>query len=115
MIEMINVNSSNVKALGHDEENKNIHVELISGEKYMYKDVPKRVFEDLLKAESIGVYINRFLKGSYALETLNSFYALQKAAEPLVEYLHKYYCMHDQVIVSFDSVKVTSDRLGGKI
>lgn len=111
-IKMIDVESSNVKSVGYDEENKNIHIELISGECYMYKNVPKKVFEDLLLAASIGSYINRYLKDSYDLESQNSFYALKKASEPLVEYLRKYYCLHNQIIVSHDFVKVTQDEIG---
>lgn len=111
-IKMISVESSNVKLVGYDEDNKDIHIELISGEKYMYKNVPKKVFEDLLIATSIGSYINRYLKGSYELVSQNSFYALQQASAPLVEYLRKYYCPHNQVIVSYDFVKVTEDIMG---
>ena len=111
-IKMIPVQSSNVKSVGYDEDNRNIHVELISGEKYLYKEVPKRIFKDLLVATSIGSYINRYLKGSYLLVAQNSFYALEKASKPLVEYLRKYYCPHDQIIVSYDFVKVTKDDMG---
>lgn len=111
-IKMIPVESSNVKSLGYDEDNKNIHVELISGEKYMYTNVPKKVFEDLLISTSIGAYMNRYLNGSYEVVSQNSFYALQKASAPLVEYLRKYYCPHNQVIVSCDFVKVTEDIMG---
>jgi hypothetical protein len=111
-IKMISVESSNVKCVGYDEENKNIHIQLKSGEHYLYQDVPKKVFEDLLKATSIGSYINRYLKDSYKLVSENSFYALQKASEPLVEYLKKYYCPHTQILVSWDFVKVLQDEMG---
>lgn len=111
-IEMKAVQSSNVKAVGYDEDNRDIHIELLSGECYMYQEVPKKVFEDLLKAASIGSYINHYLNNSYKRVPKNSFYALQKAAEPLVEYLRKYYCPHDQIIVSYDFVKVTQDKMG---
>lgn len=111
-IKMMPVESSNVKCVGYDEENKNIHIELTSGERYMYKNVPKKVFEDLLKASSIGSYINRYLKDSYEVMSQKSFYALQKASEPLVEYLRKYYCPHAQIIVSWDFVKVMQDEMG---
>lgn len=111
-INMVNVESSNVKCVGYDEENRNIHVELLNGECYMYIGVPKKIFEDLLKAQSIGAYINRYLVGSYEVETKDSFYELTKAAEPLVAYLRKYHCPHDQVIVTQTFVKLTQDKMG---
>lgn len=109
---MVPVQSSNVQAVGYDEEHRNIHIELISGECYSYKNVPKKVYEDLLLASSKGSYINRYLKDSYEVTSENSFYALQKASAPLVEYLRKYYCPHNQIIVSYDFVKVTQDAIG---
>ena len=64
-IKMIPVQSSNVKSVGYDEDNGNVHIEFASGERYAYMGVPKKVYEDLLIAKSIGAYINRHLKKSY--------------------------------------------------
>jgi len=106
------VQSSNVKSVGYDEDNRNIHVELISGEKYLYKLVPKQIFGDLLKATSIGSYMNRYLKGSYEVAFENSFYALEKASKPLIDYLNKYYNPMTTAIVTEGRVDIVSNEMG---
>ncbi|MBU3111980.1 KTSC domain-containing protein [Clostridium lacusfryxellense] len=111
-VKMVSVKSSNVKSVGYDEDYRSIHVELISGEKYMYKCVPKMVFEDLLIATSIGSYINRYLRDSYDVETQNSFYALEKASKPLIDYLNKYYNPMATAIVTEGRVDIVSNEMG---
>lgn len=111
-IKMVLVQSSNVKSVGYDKEDSNIHIELHSGECYMYKDVPKRVFQNLLKAPSIGSYINRYLRDSYEVESQNSFYALEKASKPLIDYLNKYYNPMATAIVTEGRVDIVSNVMG---
>ena len=111
-IQMVLVQSSNVKSVGYDEENKNIHIELISGEKYMFKNVPKKIFKDLLVSTSIGSYINRYLRDSYDVESQNSFYALEKASKTLIDYLNKYYNPMTTAIVTEGRVDIVSNEMG---
>lgn len=111
-IKMIPVESSNVKSVGYDEDNKNIYVELINGKCYTYVNVPKKIFEDLLIAPSIGSYINRYLKDSYTLKSINSFYELKKASNPLIDYLNKYYNPHTIAIVKEGKVTVLTEEMG---
>jgi len=111
-IKMIPVQSSNVKSVGYDEENKNIHVELIGGERYMYTYVPKKIFEDFLTSPSIGSYINRYLRDSYEVISQNSFYALAKASKPLVDYLNKYYSPMTTAIVTEGRVDIVNNEMG---
>ena len=61
-MELVCVNSSNVVAVGY--ENKNLYVNYRRGF-YVYKDVPKDVYERLLKAESKGKFMCSEVKGKY--------------------------------------------------
>lgn len=64
-MEMINVVSSNVAAVGYDEESQTLQVEFNNGSTYQYFDVPEEIFNGLLSAESVGQFLNQKVKGSY--------------------------------------------------
>lgn len=63
MIEKIYVDSSNIEAVGYD--NEQLHVWFTSGGYYIYSDVPRQIFDDLLNASSKGSFLNREVKGVY--------------------------------------------------
>jgi hypothetical protein len=65
MMEMINVSSSNITAVGYDEDSSTLQVEFNNGATYQYFDVPENVFEGLRDAESVGGYLAANIKGSY--------------------------------------------------
>ena len=66
-MEMVCVNSSNVVAVGY-KENK-LYVEYRRGT-YVYKGVPKKVYDGLFVAESKGKYMCDEVKGKYEYEKL---------------------------------------------
>lgn len=55
-------NSSNVIAGDYNPKTKIMHISFKSGQ-YEYKDIPDKVWVDLLMAESAGVYINSVIVG----------------------------------------------------
>lgn len=61
------VNSSNVVAVAYKESN--LYVEYRRGE-YVYKNVPKKVYDGLLAAESKGKFMCAEVKGKYEYEKL---------------------------------------------
>lgn len=67
MIEMYNVNSSNVVAVGWDKGN--LYVEYRRGS-YMYKNVPKAKYNELMNAESKGKFMCSKIKGIYDYERI---------------------------------------------
>lgn len=69
MVNMVNVESSNIIAIGHD--GKDLYVEYNSGHTYQYADVPKYVYEALMAAPSKGSYMNENVKYSYTFKRLN--------------------------------------------
>ncbi|MEX0731164.1 MAG: KTSC domain-containing protein [Aquisalimonadaceae bacterium] len=66
MPEMHFVDSSNIEAIGHDPDNQELHVRFLkSGETYVYYDVEERVFQELMQADSKGMYLNTNIKDRY--------------------------------------------------
>jgi hypothetical protein len=65
MPEMTYVASSNVEAIGYDDGAQELHVQFLSGGYYIYHDVPREVFDELMYAPSKGSFLNRQVKGVY--------------------------------------------------
>jgi hypothetical protein len=60
--------SSNIKAVGHDKKEKVLEVAFHSGSEYMYKDVPRSLYDRLLKAKSPGKFFNKHIKKNKPFE-----------------------------------------------
>lgn len=65
MPEMIYVDSSNIEAIGYDDDAQELHVRFLSGVSYVYQGVPRQIFDDLMQAASKGSFLNREVKGVY--------------------------------------------------
>lgn len=65
MPEMTYVDSSNIEAIGYDQESRELHVQFVSGARYVYQEVPPQVFDGLMAAGSKGSFLNREVKGVY--------------------------------------------------
>lgn len=61
---MINVISSNIKAIGYD--NNDLFVEFKNNTLYKYSNVPQKIFENFRSAESKGKFLNKEIKGKYS-------------------------------------------------
>jgi hypothetical protein len=60
------VESSNIKSIGHVLSRKILIVEFRDGSIYTYKNVPRHVYEDCLEAPSKGKYFYRHIQRKYA-------------------------------------------------
>lgn len=67
MINKVEVVSSNVARIGWD--NNSLYVDFKNGS-YEYKNVPKRIYNEMLEAESKGKYLNAHVKGRYEYKRL---------------------------------------------
>jgi hypothetical protein len=67
-VEMINVSSSNVAAIGYDEANQILYVRFTNNTLYTYKGVPAGEFDGLQNASSVGSYLHRNIKNLYPYE-----------------------------------------------
>lgn len=65
MVEMNYVDSSNIEAIGYDNDAQELHVRFLSGTTYIYHGVPSEVYENLMSAPSKGSFLNREIKRVY--------------------------------------------------
>ncbi len=66
MPEMIFVDSSNIEAIGYDTGALELHVRFLrSGETYVYYGVEAWRHQELMQADSKGVYVNANIKPNY--------------------------------------------------
>jgi hypothetical protein len=64
------VKSKAVNWVRYDDVTKSLEVEFASSSLYRYFDVPRDVYEWLLKVESKGKFVNRLVKEKYRYERL---------------------------------------------
>ncbi len=65
-IDMDSVSSSNLEAIGYNEEEEVLQVEFSNGTIYQYSNVPEEVYEGLMSASSKGSYFHYEVKiGGY--------------------------------------------------
>lgn len=69
-IKMQSVSSSNLTAVGYDEESKTLRVTFRSGPTYEYKGVPKRTYEELMSADSLGSYFHSNIRSDFPYSKL---------------------------------------------
>lgn len=62
---MDNVDSSNIAAIGYDEDSQTLQVEFKNGTLYQYFDVPEMIYEGMAQSPSVGQYLNQQVKGIY--------------------------------------------------
>lgn len=57
------VESSNIESVGYD--GNILEIEFNSGAIYQYENVPIRVYDVMMKADSVGKYFNAHIKSKY--------------------------------------------------
>lgn len=61
--------SSSIKSIGYGGDT--LVIEYIGGAQYEYYGVPQGVYDELVKAESKGRFVNRNIKGKYKFQKKN--------------------------------------------
>ena len=64
-IEKVHVSSSNVEAVGYDQDSQTLRIWFLNGSVYDYSGVGQMEFDALRDAPSVGSYLARNIKGSY--------------------------------------------------
>lgn len=64
-MEMHYLDSSNVEAAGYDEATNTLVIEFKRSGTYEYFDVPKHIFEELIRASSPGAFVNQYIKNVF--------------------------------------------------
>ena len=70
MIEITTTRSSMLKAIAYDEQSKVLTITFNNGGSYEYYDVPKKVFDELISAESEGKYFLANVKNKFKFEKI---------------------------------------------
>lgn len=64
-VEMMPIESSNIEGAGYNNKTKQLWVAFKGNKVYRYDLVPKKLFEELLQAESKGKYLNEHIKNNF--------------------------------------------------
>ena len=59
------VTSSNVADVGYDAASMTLEIGFKNGTVYQYFDVPEPVYQELLRSDSVGSFLNQQIKNSY--------------------------------------------------
>lgn len=60
------VDSTNIRAVGYEEDSLELWVEFNDHSTYVYDGVPAVVHSEMMDAPSKGSYLNRAIKGNYS-------------------------------------------------
>lgn len=62
---MIYVDSSNIEAIGYEDDSNELHVQFLSGGYYIYHNVPRVIYDEMINAPSKGSFLNREIRNIY--------------------------------------------------
>ena len=65
------VRSQSVRSVGYDADVATLEIEFRTGVVYRYFMVPARVYRQLREAPSVGTFVNKVIKPSFACERLD--------------------------------------------
>ena len=66
------VESSNIASVGYDQLDGIMEIEFNSGAIYQYENVPIRVYDVMMKADSVGKYFNAHIKSKYSYRRVDN-------------------------------------------
>jgi len=64
-MERYSVASSNIAAIGYDEQTETLEIEFLNGSVYQYYNVPPNMREQLMQTGSKGQFLNIYIKNAY--------------------------------------------------
>jgi hypothetical protein len=64
-IQLLPVQSSNLKAVGYDHDTQTLAVQFPNGNIYHYDSVPQSVYDNLMADESKGLFFSKFIRQKY--------------------------------------------------
>ena len=71
MVEFLTEKSSNIQLVRYNESNSTLSIVFRSGGEYEYENVPEKVYEELIHADSAGKYFLANVKNSYPFKRVN--------------------------------------------
>ena len=64
------IDSSAIASAGYDDDRGALEVKFRSGRVYLYKQVPRGVYEELITSSSAGRYLNEAIRANYEVELI---------------------------------------------
>lgn len=64
-VNILPVKSSNIAGIGYDPDSETMHVKFSNGNTYQYMGVDNKVYDDLIKADSIGSQFASSIKSNF--------------------------------------------------
>lgn len=64
-MERYNVASSNIQSVGYDPQTQTLEVEFINGTIYQYYGVPENVYDQMMREQSKGRFLNTYIRNQY--------------------------------------------------
>jgi len=64
-MQMIQVSSSAIKAVGYDSDSNRLFIEFNQGKNYAFCRVPESIYKSLMSASSKGSYYDEHIKDKY--------------------------------------------------
>ena len=71
-MERVPLSSATLASAGYDLDRCQLELEFHSGKRYLYFQVPRHCYEELLQAESKGGYFNRNIRNRFAFQDLSA-------------------------------------------
>jgi hypothetical protein len=69
-VERVKVSSYSVRSVGYDPEQQRLEIEFSSGRVYEYEQVPRSVFDWLLRVRNKGAFVTRMVSDKYRYREL---------------------------------------------
>ena len=69
---MIRLDSSVIESVGYNHVSQGLIVKFKSGREYLYSNVPFRLYEDFINAQSSGRYFNSYIKEAFPVRELET-------------------------------------------
>ena len=64
-MKMTKVNSTDIRAVGYESNTRTLQIEFLRGGTYVYANVSEKVYSNLLRAESKGVFFREHIRTKY--------------------------------------------------
>ena len=71
-MQLVRLESTTLASVRYDPDRHQLELEFRSGKRYLYFQVPRRCYEELLQAESKGGYFNRTIRNRFAFQDLSA-------------------------------------------
>lgn len=64
-MERVFVHSTSLSSVGYDPATETLEVEFLEGEVYQYYNVPEDIYDQLMRADSLGQFFNTYIRNEY--------------------------------------------------